>query len=112
MMDAREYQTEAHKLAIYPQERAVEYLALGLASEAGEVAGKIKKQIRDGAKWTGEQREEHRVRILYEMGDVAWYLAELCTHYNVGFDTLLQMNLDKLNNRHTRGVLGGDGDNR
>lgn len=111
-MDANDYQVIAHATAIYPHERGAEYLALGLASEAGEVAGKIKKQLRDGQHWNGEQREEHRQAILAEAGDVAWYLAELCTHYNMPFGALLQGNLDKLASRKARGTLQGSGDTR
>lgn len=107
-----DYQIEAHKMAIYPHERGPEYLALGLASEAGEVAGKIKKQIRDGQHWTGEQREEHRRKILDEAGDVLWYLAELCTHYDHSLEALAQQNILKLTSRQQRGVIGGSGDNR
>ena len=42
-----EYQKEAHKTAIYPEERALEYLTIGLAGEVGEFANKVKKTIRD-----------------------------------------------------------------
>lgn len=111
-MNASEYQKRAHALAIYPQERAVEYVALGLASEAGEVAGKIKKAIRDGKNWTGEERHEHLRAIVAELGDVAWYLAELCTLYDVDMSGVLKGNLLKLESRQARGTIAGSGDNR
>lgn len=106
------YQHLASKTAIYPKERAVEYVALGLASEAGEVAGKIKKQIRDGASWNGEQREAHRQAILAELGDVLWYIAELCTNYDVHLSDVAEDNLRKLKARAAHNTLQGDGDNR
>jgi NTP pyrophosphatase (non-canonical NTP hydrolase) len=111
-MDSTEYQHGAHALAIYPAERDVEYVALGLASEAGEVAGKIKKQIRDGAGWTGEQREDHRRAVLDEIGDVLWYCAELCTVYGAQLGDVMRANIEKLESRQQRGVLGGSGDRR
>lgn len=111
-MNATEYQLRAHALAIYPEERAVEYVALGLASEAGEVAGKVKKQIRDGKNWTGEQRHDHRVAVLAEMGDVCFYLAELCTHYGTTLSEVMQGNVDKLESRQRRGTISGNGDVR
>lgn len=111
-MNANDYQQACRKFAIYPNERAVEYLALGIASEAGEVAGKIKKQIRDGKEWTGEQRHDHRAAVLAEMGDVCFYLAELCTHYQVTFDDILRGNIEKLQSRKARNAIQGDGDNR
>lgn len=47
------------------------YLGLGLSSEAGEVAGALKKKIRDG-RWSPEAMSD-------ELGDVAYYFARLCT---------------------------------
>jgi NTP pyrophosphatase (non-canonical NTP hydrolase) len=111
-MNANDYQHACRKFAIYPNERAVEYLALGIASEAGEVAGKIKKQIRDGKDWTGEQRHDHRVAVLAEMGDVCFYLAELCTHYGTTLSEVMQGNVDKLESRQRRGTISGSGDVR
>ena len=42
-----EYQDMAASTAIYKQEHQVIYPALGLAAEAGEVANKVKKILRD-----------------------------------------------------------------
>lgn len=111
-MSPDEFQRLAHTTAIYPNERAPEYLALGLASEAGEVAGKIKKQIRDGATWTGEKREEQRRAILSEISDVLWYSAEICTLLGADLSAVMQLNIDKLKSRQLRGTLHGDGDVR
>jgi NTP pyrophosphatase (non-canonical NTP hydrolase) len=111
-MNPNEYQVRAHALAIYPRERDVEYVALGLASEAGEVAGKVKKQIRDGANWNGERREEHRRAILAETGDVLWYCAELLGLYGLTLEEAMVANIEKLESRKVRGVISGSGDNR
>jgi NTP pyrophosphatase (non-canonical NTP hydrolase) len=111
-MSPNEYQQRASRLAIYPSERGIEYVALGLASEAGEVAGKIKKQIRDGKNWTGEQREEHRQRIVDELGDVVWYVSELARQLDVPLETVLANNIFKLESRQRRGTIGGNGDVR
>ncbi|MFN7883265.1 MAG: nucleoside triphosphate pyrophosphohydrolase family protein [bacterium] len=111
-MNATEYQLRAHALAIYPEERAVEYVALGLASEAGEVAGKVKKQIRDGKNWTGEQRHEHLDKTIAELGDVMWYAAELATVLGIDLGNVMRLNLAKLESRRDRGVIAGDGDAR
>jgi NTP pyrophosphatase (non-canonical NTP hydrolase) len=83
------YQERAHTTAIYPEERGVEYTVLGLCSEIGEIAGKIKKQIRDGSKWNGEQLEDYRKAVLHEVGDVLWYVAELCTTMGIKFNTVV-----------------------
>jgi NTP pyrophosphatase (non-canonical NTP hydrolase) len=55
--------------AIYPQEREQEYLRLGLLSEVGEVAGVLKRRVRDG--------EISPEKLLAEIGDLLWYLARL-----------------------------------
>ena len=111
-MHVDEYQRRCRATAIYPRERGPEYVALGLTSEAGEVAGKIKKQIRDGHAWSGEQREEARQFILKEVGDVLWYCAELCSLYGVSLSDVMTANLDKLASRSARGTIAGDGDAR
>ena len=103
MMYLSQYQKQAAETAIYPKDKALEYLALGLVGEAGEVANKIKKVIRDGT-------SPNNVRD--ELGDVLWYLAMLSTELGYSLDTVADKNLWKLANRKTRNVLGGSGDNR
>lgn len=104
-----DYQTQASRTAIYSDADVVIYPALGLISEAGEVAGKIKKVLRDnGGVFTPEKREA----IADEVGDVLWYIASLCTDLGIGMETVAQRNLDKLNSRMARGVIQGSGDNR
>ena len=98
-----QYQKQAAETAIYPKDKALEYLALGLVGEAGEVANKIKKVIRDGT-------SPNNVRD--ELGDVLWYLAMLSTEIGYSLDTIADKNLWKLANRKERNVLGGSGDNR
>lgn len=98
------YQEMAAATAIYPQDRAIEYLALGMASEAGEVAGKVKKMIRDGG-YFNEQLAD-------ETGDVLWYVSEMARQLGVTLEELASRNLRKLQSRQSRGVLGGSGDVR
>lgn len=106
-MNINDYQDQAVKTAIY--KHPVIYPALGLANEAGEVLGKIKKVLRDNdGDFTAEKREE----IGAEMGDVLWYIAALARDLNLSMSDIAQCNLDKLNSRMARGVLGGSGDNR
>ena len=106
-MNFNDYQDQASKTAIYKHE--IIYPALGLANEAGEVLGKIKKVLRDNdGDFTPEKREE----IGEEIGDVLWYISTLTRDLNLSLDAIAQQNLDKLNSRLSRGVLGGSGDNR
>jgi NTP pyrophosphatase (non-canonical NTP hydrolase) len=108
-LDFAEYQRQASRTAIYDDADVVVYPALGLVSEAGEVAGKVKKVLRDDK---GQFLPEKRQEIAKEIGDVLWYIAALCTDLNVDMEAVAQGNLDKLNSRLARGVLGGSGDNR
>ena len=102
MITADEYQRKAGETAIYPKKDALPYLSLGLVSEAGEVAGKVKKLIRDGTESD----------VASEVGDVLWYCAMLATELNVSLGKLMENNLDKLYNRKKRGTLQGSGDSR
>ena len=98
------YENLASETAIFPKEKALEYLALGLTSEAGEVAGKVKKLIRDGK---GDKKA-----IASEIGDVLWYCAMLAKETDVPLNTIMQDNLKKLHGRKERGTLSGSGDER
>ena len=100
-----EYQEEAKATAIYPQERGLEYLALKLCGEAGEVAEKIGKSIRDNKPLDDKD-------LAKELGDVLWYVANLADFLGYELSEIAEMNLAKLKDRQKRGVLGGSGDNR
>jgi NTP pyrophosphatase (non-canonical NTP hydrolase) len=103
-MELNVYQDLTKETAIYPKEHALVYLGLGLSSEAGEVAGKIKKQIRDGG--------IDVISLMDEVGDVFWYLARICDEMGFSSEDVLLRNWNKLRSRKERGVIGGSGDNR
>jgi len=104
-----EYQAKAHRTAIYPRDMWQEYLALGVASEAGEIAGKFKKIIRDE---DGKITEDYRAVLKGELGDVLWYVTQLATELRFGLDEIAEANLTKLLSRQERSKLQGDGDDR
>ena len=107
-MNFNDYQDQANDTAIYPNESRLVYPALGLTGEAGEVADKIKKIIRD--KRTLDVQE--RIEIAKEVGDVLWYVAAMARDLGVDMDTMARMNLEKLRDRAKRDVIGGSGDSR
>lgn len=109
--DLDEYQRLAAFTAIYPAEWRIIYPLLGLVNEAGEVAGKIKKILRDEG-YDGTLTAEQEDAIAAEMGDVQWYLAALATDLGFSLSDIANDNLSKLYSRKERGVLGGSGDNR
>ena len=104
------YENLAGQTAIFPKEKALEYLALGMTSEAGEVAGKVKKLIRDGEDVEGFEMK--KIAIASEIGDVLWYCAMMAKEVGVPLNTIMQENLKKLHGRKERGTLSGSGDTR
>uniref|UniRef100_A0A7C2G4N9 NTP pyrophosphohydrolase MazG-like domain-containing protein n=1 Tax=Thermus islandicus TaxID=540988 RepID=A0A7C2G4N9_9DEIN len=108
-MTLEEYQEEAQKTALYPEAYRLVYPTLGLAGEAGELANKVKKVLRDRG---GEVTEEAREALLAELGDVLWYVAQVATDLGASLEAVAQANLKKLRSRQERGKLGGSGDTR
>lgn len=107
-MTINEFQQEALKTAIYPKEHRIVYPVLGMTGEAGEVAGKVKKVIRDYGSFTDERKRE----IAKEIGDVLWYCAALSNDLGYSLEEVCLMNIEKVKSRKERGVIGGTGDNR
>ena len=102
--DMDDYQKNAAETAIYSSKHAVICPALGLAAEAGEVANKVKKILREG--------DFDRKAIADEIGDCLWYIAALCRDLNISMNDVAKTNLFKLQDRQKRGVISGSGDNR
>lgn len=131
MLSFNEYQKAAAETAIYRQSiekyvyslgipddgKAQEltnllctaYVILGLAGEAGEVAGAFKKVIRDGG---AQLTEEKKKELLKENGDVTWYNSQMSGELGENYATTASNNINKLLDRKERGVLSGSGDNR
>lgn len=78
---------------------------LGLVGEAGEVAEKIKKLIRDSSRFSEEE-------IAKELGDVLFYTVALSNIYGYTLQELIDLNRDKLEGRKKRNTLHGSGDDR
>lgn len=110
LTDFTTYQQESHKTAmrVYTDHPIV-YPTLGLTNEAGELAGKVKKLFRDKG---GEISEEDRQSLKGELGDVLWYLTQICTELDLSLEEVAAHNLEKLFSRQERNQLQGEGDNR
>ncbi len=113
-MDFNEYQIKSRVTAHYPKMgNDFHYPVLGLLAEAGEVADKLKKHIRDdGISLPSELNDSQKKELGKELGDVLWYLTQLATEFGLTLDEIALMNIDKLYSRMERGKLGGSGDNR
>jgi len=109
-MDFDNYQIEARKTAIYPnKDKNFIYPTLGLVGESGEVAEKIKKVLRDK---NGNLDDDSKLALKKELGDVLWYLSNLCDELGFSLNDIAKVNLEKLNLRLSRGKISGSGDDR
>ena len=108
-MTFNEYQTKSKATAIYPPAQGLAYVSLGLTAEAGEVANKVKKIIRDD---NGQLTPDRAESIAQELGDVLWYAAQIATELGVDLGEVAADNLSKLQSRMDRGQLKGSGDSR
>ena len=108
-MTLNEYQLHALSTAIYDKNMAVIYPTLGLTGEAGEVAEKVKKTLRDSSYGFNAERKK---QIALELGDVLWYAAALANDLGYSLDDIAAMNINKIEARKNAGTVHGSGDNR
>ena len=109
-MNFKTYQKKARVTAQYPNLGSNNiYPTLGLVGEAGEVAEKVKKVIRDK---NGIFDEDSKKSIKKELGDVLWYLSNLCNEFGFSLDDVALQNLEKLKLRSASGTISGSGDDR
>ena len=102
-MTLNEYQKRAMQTCM-EESKNLNYMVLGLASEAGEVAGKAKKLIRDG--------HLDKRAALKELGDVLWYVAGCAEQLGYDLESVARVNIAKLEDRRQRNAISGEGDDR
>ena len=104
------YQENSRKTwSLVHTDHPIVYPTLGLVNEAGEVAGKIKKIFRDK---DGVISEADGEALKSELGDVLWYLTQICTELDLSLEEVASQNITKLFDRLERGVISGEGDVR
>ncbi len=101
------YQENTRQTAVYPDQRDIEYLGLGMNDEAGEVAGAIKKYLRGDY---GE--DELRKRVKSEAGDVLWYWVRLLDELDIEAGECMAENQLKVLSRMQENKIRGDGEER
>lgn len=106
-MTFNEYQNEAVKTDIYPM--PIIYPALAVNGEAGEIAEKVKKVLRDN---DSTFTKEAKTAIAKEIGDVLWYLANLANDLGIPLEEIASLNIKKINTRKNKNLICGNGDNR
>ena len=111
-MTFNNYQTNAGRTAFYPRDLAGDglyYTTLGLVGEAGEIANKVKKVMRDN---NGNLSKDAKASIADELGDVLWYCASLADELGMNLEDIAGNNIIKLADRLKRGKIKGSGDKR
>lgn len=106
-MDFDDYQDTTPKTAVYPKERELEYLLYGLCSEVGELHGKVKKVVRGD-----KSMDESLAAVEGEIGDILWYISQLCNHFDFRMMSVAYHNIQKLRTRAEEGKIKGEGDER
>jgi len=102
-----EYREHTRETCIYDPNDAFEYTILGLCSEAGEVAGKYKKFLRDNTPW-----EDLQLAMMKELGDVLWYVDRIADEFDLNLQTIMEANVLKLQARKANNTISGSGDER
>lgn len=112
MLALKEYEKITTQTGLYPEGGtgsliAVNYALIGLANEAGEATGKLKKV------WRGDVTlEEQKEAIVDECGDVLWYLTRALLECGSSLQEAIEQNAAKVLDRKARGVIRGSGDKR
>lgn len=107
-MKFNDYQEATNETAVTSgpeNDVTIERCVLGMAGESGEVCEKVKKFLR-------EDDPEYLDDLEDEIGDVLWYIAQLCEQLDLEMNTVAERNVEKLADRKDRGKLTGEGDNR
>ena len=108
------YQAGALRTARFDPRMGIIYPALGVAGEAGELAEKVKKWLRDDkpASVSELPSGDRAEAIKKELGDVLWYASVFAAMMGWSLSDVALTNLEKLYDRADRGVIHGEGDNR
>lgn len=108
-MEFNHYQEEARKTAIFPTDNSIQYLALALCGESGEIAEHIKKILRDQQ---GIFTDFNKTAIALELGDCLWYIANFAQVLGYSLEDIAKLNLEKIQRRQKNGTIHGSGDDR
>lgn len=118
-MNLTEYQAFTKTTSLY---KDTDSLFLGLCEEAGEVAGKRKKWNRgdypltpikeDPLAQIATRQLDFMQALTKELGDVLWYVSEICNTHGLTIQEVIEANVAKLKDRKERGVIQGSGDLR
>jgi NTP pyrophosphatase (non-canonical NTP hydrolase) len=98
VMTTTRYQQEVKRTMpkLLAKESELAMLAMGVADEAGEFLGHIKKVLFHG-------HDDDRGHVVEELGDILWYVSNICNHYGLDIHEVMERNIEKLNKRYPDG---------
>ncbi len=98
-MTPNEYQKLCKKPAkkYRNKEKEIMTWGLGIAGEAGDVAGCIKKTYSHG------RGSDEKKGTRENLGDTFWYIAMICNFYGWDMENIMKENIKKLQKRHPKG---------
>lgn len=96
-MNLEEYQKLTKNTAkkFEKPEKEIMTWGLGVAGEAGDLAGCIKK--------TYSHSNDQKEGIRENLGDTLWYIAMICNFFNWSMEEVLEENIEKLKKRYPEG---------
>ena len=103
-MDFNEYQKLAQQTAIYTDPM---HPVTSLMIEAAEAADLFVKPL-----LRGDEVEIDKVKVVSELGDVLWNLANMAAYQGLKLEDIAIFNVEKLKSRQARGVIQGSGGDR
>jgi NTP pyrophosphatase (non-canonical NTP hydrolase) len=105
-MTLNDYQDQAQAFNIVEDSARSEHAFAGLVEEVGELASHRKRKAR------GDARPDSINFIKKELGDILWYVADLCAVYGFSLEEVASANLYKLKKRKENDTIKGRGDER
>lgn len=91
--------------------KGTDYSFKGLVSELGELAGVLKRVIRDDK--SNFMSLTRRAKAVDEAGDILWYFVRLLDDAaGITLEEIIRHNTEKLSSRKERGVIHGEGGSR
>jgi NTP pyrophosphatase (non-canonical NTP hydrolase) len=75
--------------------------AVGASAESGELLEVVKKLVFQGKTWN----DETKFHLQRELGDLMWYVAQICIALDTSIDEIVKMNVEKLLKRYPEGAF-------
>jgi len=101
-MNLKEYQKLCKRTAkdFNDKDKEIMNWGLGIAGEAGDVAGCIKKVV--------VHKNDQKDGIKENIGDTMWYIAMICNYFEWDLESILEENINKLKQRYPNGFIEKD----